>query len=264
MLRSLVGSEMCIRDRYQRRVRGKPAAVRDQKHGTKMSGPQPISSGIAIVAYICISSSMLIVNKAAVAALPYPYFVTNLQMFVSAAAIYIMKLKGDIEFPDPDLAKIKSWIGVTTAWLLPILANMRALQLLNVETVLVFRTMTVLGVALGDFIFLNNRIQMVPLIGLFTITVGGFTYGIYDVSYNREGYFWATLYWGTMVLNSLYIKMVFILSLIHISEPTRLLSISYAVFCLKKKKKKTNIAENILESDKDTSICVIQYNLDSI
>ena len=28
------------------------------------------------------------------------------------------------------------------------------------------------------------------------------------------------------------------LSLIHISEPTRLLSISYAVFCLKKKKTK--------------------------
>eukprot|EP00658_Telonema_sp_P-2_P043718 TRINITY_DN3160_c0_g1_i1.p1 TRINITY_DN3160_c0_g1~~TRINITY_DN3160_c0_g1_i1.p1 ORF type:complete len:174 (-),score=83.67 TRINITY_DN3160_c0_g1_i1:67-588(-) len=31
------------------------------------------------------------------------------------------------------------------------------------------------------------------------------------------------------------------LSLIHISEPTRLLSISYAVFCLKKKKKKKRI-----------------------
>src|SRR5678816_4733143 len=29
------------------------------------------------------------------------------------------------------------------------------------------------------------------------------------------------------------------LSLIHISEPTRLLSISYAVFCLKKKKNKS-------------------------
>src|SRR5678815_297379 len=29
---------------------------------------------------------------------------------------------------------------------------------------------------------------------------------------------------------------VLLLSLIHISEPTRLLSISYAVFCLKKKK----------------------------
>ena len=31
------------------------------------------------------------------------------------------------------------------------------------------------------------------------------------------------------------------LSLIHISEPTRRTPISYAVFCLKKKKKKTNI-----------------------
>eukprot|EP00658_Telonema_sp_P-2_P019197 TRINITY_DN17545_c0_g1_i2.p3 TRINITY_DN17545_c0_g1~~TRINITY_DN17545_c0_g1_i2.p3 ORF type:complete len:108 (+),score=31.45 TRINITY_DN17545_c0_g1_i2:209-532(+) len=31
------------------------------------------------------------------------------------------------------------------------------------------------------------------------------------------------------------------LSLIHISEPTRLLSISYAVFCLKKKKQTYNI-----------------------
>ena len=30
------------------------------------------------------------------------------------------------------------------------------------------------------------------------------------------------------------------LSLIHISEPTRLLSISYAVFCLKKKNTTTN------------------------
>src|SRR5678816_1377842 len=31
---------------------------------------------------------------------------------------------------------------------------------------------------------------------------------------------------------------IYCLSLIHISEPTRLMSISYAVFCLKKKKKK--------------------------
>eukprot|EP00658_Telonema_sp_P-2_P044493 TRINITY_DN3239_c0_g1_i1.p1 TRINITY_DN3239_c0_g1~~TRINITY_DN3239_c0_g1_i1.p1 ORF type:complete len:255 (-),score=38.65 TRINITY_DN3239_c0_g1_i1:45-809(-) len=36
------------------------------------------------------------------------------------------------------------------------------------------------------------------------------------------------------------------LSLIHISEPTRLLSISYAVFCLKKKKKQQNLTTIIL------------------
>src|SRR5674536_397804 len=37
-----------------------------------------------------------------------------------------------------------------------------------------------------------------------------------------------------------------LLSLIHISEPTRLLSISYAVFCLKKKKHTTTKAFEII------------------
>eukprot|EP00658_Telonema_sp_P-2_P082922 TRINITY_DN8854_c0_g1_i1.p1 TRINITY_DN8854_c0_g1~~TRINITY_DN8854_c0_g1_i1.p1 ORF type:complete len:123 (+),score=30.16 TRINITY_DN8854_c0_g1_i1:753-1121(+) len=44
------------------------------------------------------------------------------------------------------------------------------------------------------------------------------------------------------------------LSLIHISEPTRLLSISYAVFCLKKKKK------NTLTNTFDTTLTPILYN----
>src|SRR5680860_1771911 len=35
-------------------------------------------------------------------------------------------------------------------------------------------------------------------------------------------------------------QSVYLLSLIHISEPTRRTPISYAVFCLKKKKKKQN------------------------
>eukprot|EP00658_Telonema_sp_P-2_P001819 TRINITY_DN1067_c0_g1_i21.p1 TRINITY_DN1067_c0_g1~~TRINITY_DN1067_c0_g1_i21.p1 ORF type:complete len:532 (-),score=161.99 TRINITY_DN1067_c0_g1_i21:16-1611(-) len=40
------------------------------------------------------------------------------------------------------------------------------------------------------------------------------------------------------------LELVWDLSLIHISEPTRLLSISYAVFCLKKKKKKNTLNNN--------------------
>src|SRR5674536_376385 len=42
------------------------------------------------------------------------------------------------------------------------------------------------------------------------------------------------------------------LSLIHISEPTRLLSISYAVFCLKKKKKKPNKHNSLPKTKKKT------------
>src|SRR5665254_29522 len=44
------------------------------------------------------------------------------------------------------------------------------------------------------------------------------------------------------------------LSLIHISEPTRLLSISYAVFCLKKKKKKFKYVKKKKQRQKDKKI----------
>ena len=43
-----------------------------------------------------------------------------------------------------------------------------------------------------------------------------------------------------------------ILSLIHISEPTRRTPISYAVFCLKKKKKKKNKKQKRKKTKKKT------------
>eukprot|EP00658_Telonema_sp_P-2_P008279 TRINITY_DN13105_c0_g1_i1.p1 TRINITY_DN13105_c0_g1~~TRINITY_DN13105_c0_g1_i1.p1 ORF type:complete len:123 (-),score=5.02 TRINITY_DN13105_c0_g1_i1:15-383(-) len=50
-------------------------------------------------------------------------------------------------------------------------------------------------------------------------------------------------------LFKIYISFFIIhLSLIHISEPTRLLSISYAVFCLKKKKNITNQETSIINT----------------
>src|SRR5450756_1543679 len=52
----------------------------------------------------------------------------------------------------------------------------------------------------------------------------------------REGYNWAPDRWDQRN-NSYYRTAGHWLSLIHISEPTRLGMISYAVFCLKKKKK---------------------------
>ena len=52
----------------------------------------------------------------------------------------------------------------------------------------------------------------------------------------------AFLSWqGITDLIAAIVEMVYALSLIHISEPTRQAEISYAVFCLKKKKKKNNI-----------------------
>eukprot|EP00658_Telonema_sp_P-2_P055437 TRINITY_DN4406_c0_g1_i6.p2 TRINITY_DN4406_c0_g1~~TRINITY_DN4406_c0_g1_i6.p2 ORF type:complete len:155 (-),score=49.33 TRINITY_DN4406_c0_g1_i6:10-474(-) len=63
---------------------------------------------------------------------------------------------------------------------------------------------------------------------------------VWDFVPGLSGYMVKTMAHVTQADGSLPGQMVvdMDLSLIHISEPTRLLSISYAVFCLKKKKKK--------------------------
>ena len=50
-------------------------------------------------------------------------------------------------------------------------------------------------------------------------------------------------------------RMAISLSLITISEPTRLLSTSYAAFCLKKKKEKRRLIEKKCNEEIKKSIC---------
>src|SRR5665647_3766647 len=55
------------------------------------------------------------------------------------------------------------------------------------------------------------------------------------ISPNTAAVAWGALLWSINNIGIVFIA-VFMLSLIHISEPTRRTPISYAVFCLKKKK----------------------------
>eukprot|EP00658_Telonema_sp_P-2_P053917 TRINITY_DN42691_c0_g1_i1.p1 TRINITY_DN42691_c0_g1~~TRINITY_DN42691_c0_g1_i1.p1 ORF type:complete len:187 (-),score=31.50 TRINITY_DN42691_c0_g1_i1:55-615(-) len=73
---------------------------------------------------------------------------------------------------------------------------------------------------------------------------GSVMYTIITIRYHKDwGNQWGNL--GRFVLLMLLLLDMG-LSLIHISDPTRLLSISYAVFCLKKKKKKINHKDVVL------------------
>ncbi|CZR83233.1 hypothetical protein CDFC105_43942 [Clostridioides difficile] len=66
--------------------------------------------------------------------------------------------------------------------------------------------------------------------------------------YKRQGKYYATMGLSKAIDDIENICEIY-LSLIHISEPTRLGMISYAVFCLKKKKKKSTPCALTLNSD---------------
>ena len=86
---------------------------------------------------------------------------------------------------------------------------MKALQLLNVETVIVFRTLSVVMVALGDVYFLNQSFSKAQIIGMMLICVGGLMYALADLNFNLVGYTWASAYLVGIVLNTVVIKQIF-------------------------------------------------------
>src|SRR5450756_1089555 len=87
---------------------------------------------------------------------------------------------------------------------------------------------TTVAVTLG-----NASVVNVPVTWANTDAYNAATAGVYTFTAT-----WGTMPAGANNDSSLAVPTVEVLSLIHISEPTRLGMISYAVFCLKKKKKK--------------------------
>jgi hypothetical protein len=83
---------------------------------------------------------MLVVNKAAMTALPYPLWVSAMQTAATALLIFAARAAGKISFPNPTPQKAAGWVGILMAWMVPILLNMTAMKLLSVETMMMFRS----------------------------------------------------------------------------------------------------------------------------
>lgn len=152
---------------------------------------------------------MLIVNKMAVAAFPLPNLLLLAQVFASVVLVVAANL---LQFTTVDFNNWKKaweWRYVMFWWLMPMITNMMALKVVTVETVIVFRTLSVFAVAGGDYFFFGKRFSTMQIMGMCLIFAGSVVYSSADVNYDPYGYFWAFMYFVATVVNSLYVKMVF-------------------------------------------------------
>ena len=82
--------------------------------------------------------------------LPFANTCLLIQAFCTVVILLAGKRFSYISFPAFSVPKAKMWTGVMFAWLLPMIVSMIALKYLQVEAVVVFRTLSTFGVALGD------------------------------------------------------------------------------------------------------------------
>jgi len=135
--------------------------------------PTPTSQNVGekliwIAIYSLCSSSMLVVNKLAVAAIPLPTVVSGAQLVSSAIVPLLMQLCGYSVIGKMTYARSLPYVVYTSMFAAGLFANMKALLLTNVGAVIAARCCLPLIVSVIEYFFMGrswpNKRSMVSLV----------------------------------------------------------------------------------------------------
>ena len=169
------------RRRHRRQQRGGARAGRTtptakmKKEASQSSQSSTLGEKlVAIGVYSLCSSSMLVVNKLAVAAIPLPTVVSGAQLVSSAAIPLVMQACDAPVIGKMTAARVVPYALYTTMFAAGLFANMKALLLTNVGAVIAARCCLPLIVSAIEYSFMGrswpNKRSMVSLVRLFFFT----------------------------------------------------------------------------------------------
>lgn len=166
----------------------------------------------AIILYSICSASLLVLNKLCMHYLPLPSFVAATQFAFSVAGVLILRQMNYVDFQTAEMSKIKSFSVYVSSFVVGLYANMRALQVSNVETVIVFRACTPLAVSMLDYLFLGRHFPSIrSIVALLLICCGAIGYVLTDAAFEMSGmeaYTWAFIYFISLCFQMTYGKLM--------------------------------------------------------
>lgn len=156
------------------------------------------------------SSTLLLANKAALHYFNRPSVVSFVQIVFATVMVLIMKYAIGVEVDDLEWAKFKPYTIYIVAFVSAIYANMRALSVSNVETIIVFRACTPLAVTVIDFLFMGRAFPSLrSLLSLLCVSGCALLYCITDSEFALKGlsaYYWVSIYFCLIVFEMTYGK----------------------------------------------------------
>lgn len=160
-----------------------------------------------VVGYALCSSLLAIINKYAITKFGYPGLLTALQYLTSALGVWVLG-KFKFLYHDPfTLENAKKFLPAATVFYLAIFTNTNLLRHANVDTFIVFRSLTPLLVAVADTVFRKqpcpSKFTFLSLVVILSSAVG---YVITDSAFTLTAYSWAVAYLVTITTEMVYIK----------------------------------------------------------
>ncbi|KAL5975664.1 GDP-fucose transporter 1 [Asimina triloba] len=168
-----------------------------------------------VVGYALSSSLLSIINKVAITKFNYPTILTAFQYSTSTLGVFLLG-KFSFLYHDPlSFETARKFLPAATLFYLAIFANTNLLRHANVDTFIVFRSLTPILVAVADTVFRRQPFpSKLTFLSLMIILAGAVGYVITDSTFTLTAYSWAVAYLITITTEMVYIKhMVMNLSL---------------------------------------------------
>ncbi|KAJ8471035.1 hypothetical protein OPV22_025378 [Ensete ventricosum] len=137
----------------------------------------------------------------------YPGLLTALQYLTSAVGVWVLGKLGFL-YHDPFIFETaKNFLPAATVFYLAIFTNTNLLRHANVDTFIVFRSLTPLLVAIADTIFRKQPCpSKLTFLSLVVVLGGAVGYVLTDSAFNLTAYSWAIAYLVTITTEMVYIK----------------------------------------------------------
>ncbi|XP_058074606.1 GDP-fucose transporter 1 [Magnolia sinica] len=172
-----------------------------------MSSKQYYTTTSLVVGYALCSSLLAVINKFAITKFNFPSLLTALQYLTSAAGVWIFGRLGFLYHDPFTLETAKKFLPAATVFYLAIFTNTNLLRHANVDTFIVFRSLTPLLVAVADTTFRRQPCpSKLTFISLVIILGGAVGYVATDSAFTLTAYSWALAYLVTITSEMVYIK----------------------------------------------------------
>jgi GDP-mannose transporter len=162
-----------------------------------------------VVGYALCSSLLAVINKFAITKFNYPGLLTALQYLTSALGVWVLGKLGLLYHDSFSYETAKKFLPAALVFYLAIFTNTNLLRHANVDTFIVFRSLTPLLVAIADTLFRKQPIpSKLTFVSLFVILGGAVGYVATDSAFTLTAYSWALAYLVTITSEMVYIKHI--------------------------------------------------------
>mmetsp|Transcript_3778 Transcript_3778/g.5450 ORF Transcript_3778/g.5450 Transcript_3778/m.5450 type:complete len:355 (-) Transcript_3778:114-1178(-) len=179
-------------------LKAKSSDILDQRKGDKAPKKEHASGHVigSCLLYSFCSVSMVLTNKSLASS--YNHLIDGdlnillvvIQAIVAVICVEICRMFGWVEYPNFNLQTAKLWAPVNLLFCGMLFTGIASLQFNSVPMVTIFKNITNIFTATGDYYFFDTRTEALVIVAFGIMLAGAFAAASNDLTLTAMGFFW--------------------------------------------------------------------------